>query len=112
MLACLTAYPLTRPTALCSETPLLLAARRGHRACVDALLQQGAEVDRASPGTGVTPLMAACLFGHDSVVEALLARQAGGGHSVSLRLCMLHAPRFAPGTVAAPCSEQRGIYKP
>ena len=57
----------------CSETPLLLAARRGHTQAVQLLLQHGAATDKPN-SAGVTPLIAATLFGHDETVAALLAR--------------------------------------
>lgn len=65
--------PAPPPLAGRSETALLLAARRGHTAAVEALLQAGARADKAAR-SGVTPLIAATLFGHLRTVEALLAR--------------------------------------
>lgn len=55
------------------ETALLLAARRGHQAAVELMLEHGAATDQANR-SGVTPLIAAALFGHDGTVEVLLAR--------------------------------------
>lgn len=55
------------------ETPLLLAARRGHTGAVRLLLEHGAATDKPN-SAGIVPLIAATLFGHDETVAALLAR--------------------------------------
>ena len=67
------AHPLP---ACCRETPLLLAARRGHSGSVEVLLQRGARAD-APNAAGVTPLMAAAFFDHAPAVRALLDRCGG-----------------------------------
>jgi ankyrin repeat protein len=64
-----------QPPLVCRDTPLLLAARRGHAAAVEALLEAGAAADSCNRA-GVTPLVAAALFGHEGSVATLLARWA------------------------------------
>lgn len=66
----------TPTSCICSETALLLAARRGHTQAVQLLLQHGAATDKPN-SMGITPLVAATLFGHDATVAALLARWVG-----------------------------------
>jgi ankyrin repeat protein len=60
---------------------LHIAADRGHRASVEALLRGGAAVDPATTDRRFTPLHLAAMHGHDDCVEALLA----GGASRSVR---------------------------
>jgi ankyrin repeat protein len=57
-------------------TPLLLAARDGHRATAKALLDRGADVDQPSAGDGTTPLLMATINGHFDMAEELLERGA------------------------------------
>jgi peptidyl-prolyl cis-trans isomerase A (cyclophilin A) len=57
------------------STPLVEAAARGPIEVVDALLQQGADVD-ASDATGNTPLMAASERGEIAIVDLLLQQRA------------------------------------
>ncbi|NXP52700.1 ASB18 protein, partial [Heliornis fulica] len=55
-------------------TPLCLAARWGHSACLRHLLRRGADPDLAPGGLG--PLHEACLGGHTDCVELLLEHKA------------------------------------
>lgn len=57
-----------------NETPLHMAADRGHTAAIMLLLRFGAEVDARSDA-GATPLMYACTNGHAAAAKALV--QAG-----------------------------------
>ena len=57
-------------SAACRCTPLYAAARRGHEACVDALLLLGADPNTPDE-LGRTPLSAACKGGHVGVVRRL-----------------------------------------
>jgi ankyrin repeat protein len=59
-------------TRLGGVTPLLLAAKSGSAALVQALLQSGASVKQADQ-LGVTPLMMAAASGNAEVVKALVA---------------------------------------
>jgi hypothetical protein len=85
-----------------TATPLYLASQKGHLPVVQALLQAGADADKARDG-GSTPLFIASQEGHVPVVQALLqagadvdkARDDGGtslmvarqqGHTVIVRL--------------------------
>ncbi|KAM9284605.1 ankyrin repeat and SOCS box protein 18 [Cariama cristata] len=56
------------------STPLCLAARRGHVACLRHLLRRRADPDLAPGGRG--PLHEACLGGHADCVELLLEHKA------------------------------------
>ena len=58
------------------STALHLAARRGHRAVVEALLDARAEVDALETASGTTALHWAAEVGHPAVVEVLVARGA------------------------------------
>lgn len=62
-------------TRLGAYTPLHLAAHRGHRSAVDALLAAGADPD-ALTTTGVTPLHMGAESGDPATVRALLAAGA------------------------------------
>ena len=53
------------------ETPLLLAAAKGHDDIVAALIAAGADKEATMP-TGDTPLMTAAFNGHKDVVRVLL----------------------------------------
>lgn len=55
-------------------TPLCLAARWGHAACLRHLLRRRANPDLAPGGRG--PLHEACLGGHTDCVELLLEHRA------------------------------------
>jgi ankyrin repeat protein len=56
-------------------TPLLIAAERGHKEAVEALLARGAGVNGKSH-LGWTPLHVAAQNGHEAVVRTLLAKGA------------------------------------
>jgi ankyrin repeat protein len=56
--------------------PLHLAADRGHRDCVEALLRAGAPVDQPTTEKGFTALHLAAMRGHDDCVTPLLAAGA------------------------------------
>ena len=62
-----------RPTG--GLTPLLYAARAGCLACVEAMLDAGADKDRPNPD-GMTPMMMALDNGHPEVALSLLKRGA------------------------------------
>jgi ankyrin repeat protein len=62
-----------RPTG--GLTPLLYAARAGCLACVTAMVQAGANVDRPNPD-GMTPMMMALDNGYPKVAQYLLDRGA------------------------------------
>ena len=57
-------------------TPLLLAAREGHVASVQALLDAGADVNQVSAGDQTSPLLIATINGHFDLATLLLARGA------------------------------------
>lgn len=58
------------------ETALMMAAREGHLAAVQALLAGGADPNVQSTGNGNTALMAAAASGRDDIVQVLLAAGA------------------------------------
>ncbi|KAL5223938.1 hypothetical protein ABZP36_010577 [Zizania latifolia] len=63
---------LARGTTFCNlNSPLHLAAAKGHHEIAALLLENGADVN-AKNIYGQTPLMQACRFGHWEVVQALL----------------------------------------
>ena len=55
----------------CHRNGLVVAAEKGHTAVVTALLDAGADVNKADK-FGSTPLYAAAGYGHTAVVTALL----------------------------------------
>jgi uncharacterized protein len=57
-------------------TPLLFAARQGHRASVEALLDLGADVNQVCAGDGTSPLLMATINGHFDMAKRLIARGA------------------------------------
>ena len=57
-------------------TPLLHAVRQGHAETVDALLQDGAEIDQPSAGDGTTPLLMAAINGQFDLALELIERDA------------------------------------
>ncbi|XP_065493289.1 ankyrin repeat and SOCS box protein 18 isoform X2 [Caloenas nicobarica] len=69
-------------------TPLCLAARRGHTACLRHLLRRRADPDLAPGGRG--PLHEACLGGHTDCVELLLEYEADPNLQSDEGLAPLH----------------------
>ena len=73
---------LVRAGANCNQadrsgvTPLWVGSFNGHLGSVKALLESGADINKARTDTGTTPLYIACQNGHVSIVEALLGRGA------------------------------------
>ena len=65
-------------TRLGANTPLIIAARNGNAAVVQALLKAGADA-KAGTSTGTTPLMLASASGSVDAVKALLAAGAKVG---------------------------------
>jgi len=57
-------------------TPLLLAAREGHIASVQALLDAGADVNQVSAGDRTSPLLIATINGHFDLATLLLDKGA------------------------------------
>ncbi len=57
-------------------TALHLAVREGHMKAVEALLDGGADIDRAREGDQTTPLLLAAINGHYDLVKFLLDRGA------------------------------------
>jgi uncharacterized protein len=55
-------------------TPLLFAARDGHVASVNALLDAGADINQMSAGDKTSPLLIATINGHFDLAMALLAK--------------------------------------
>jgi serine/threonine-protein phosphatase 6 regulatory ankyrin repeat subunit B len=62
-----------RPNSHAGLAELVEAACSGHGNMVLALLDAGADVNKATTGTDVTPLFMAAFNGHQSVVDSLLA---------------------------------------
>lgn len=103
-----TADALPAPVRLRRETPLLLAARRGHAEAVELLLAHGATPNKAG-GAGVTPLMAASLFGHLQAARALLARGAGtAARDATHKRTPLHLAALADAEALASLLLQHG----
>ncbi|NXD81537.1 ASB18 protein, partial [Halcyon senegalensis] len=69
-------------------TPLCLAARHGHTACLRHLLHRRADPDLAPGGHG--PLHEACLGGHADCIELLLEHKADPNLQSSEGLAPLH----------------------
>lgn len=69
-------------------TPLCLAARWGHAACLRHLLRRRADPDLAPGGRG--PLHEACLGGHADCVELLLEHRADPNLQSDEGLAPLH----------------------
>jgi len=59
-----------------SDTPLLLAVRKGHLQTVRLLIDKGANINYKNPSTGETPLIRAAKAGHEDVVKLLLEKGA------------------------------------
>jgi ankyrin repeat protein len=64
-----------RPT-LDGETPLYGAAINGHDACLECLLEKGANADAATKNEGETPLYGAASNGHSLCLKQLIERGA------------------------------------
>lgn len=60
-------------------TPLLHAARNGHREAVDVLLAAGADINQTSEGDGTGPLLIASMNGHWDLAMTLLQHGADPG---------------------------------
>ncbi len=76
-----------RPVRITSKgglTPLLHAARQGHLASVELLLDLGADIDQVGGGDGTTPLLISTINGQFDVAMALLERGADPNISSSL----------------------------
>jgi ankyrin repeat protein len=68
-----------RPVRITSKgglTPLLHAARQGHVASIEALLDRGAAIDQVSEGDGTSPLLMAAINGQFDAAMLLLERGA------------------------------------
>ncbi|KAJ5380404.1 ankyrin repeat-containing protein [Penicillium cataractarum] len=72
----------TRATNQHGQSPLWLAARRGHLEILEILLDHGADIEIRNP-VGMTPLMIAAREGQCEVVKVLLAR--GANHAAQTR---------------------------
>ena len=57
-------------------TPLLFAARQGHAASVEALLEAGADINQVSPADKSSPILVATINGHFDLAKLLLDRRA------------------------------------
>lgn len=95
------------------NSPLHLAAMRGHLGVVQELLQADAPVD-AQNFVGETPLMLAAAGGHTDTVKFLLSRKAKADHAASEGYtALIYAARNA-AIGAAQCLLQKGadVNKP
>jgi ankyrin repeat protein len=72
----------TQATNQHGQSPLWLAARRGHREIVEILLDYGADIEIRNP-VGLTPLMIAAREGQCEIIKVLLAR--GANHAAQTR---------------------------
>lgn len=72
----------TQATNQHGQSPLWLAARRGHREIVEILLDYGADIEIRSP-VGLTPLMIAAREGQCEIMKLLLSR--GANHAAQTR---------------------------
>ena len=73
------------------HTALLLAVREGQTACVDALLDGGADINQVSRGDQTSPMLMASINGHYDLVLRLLKR----GGNPNLASSAGAAPLFA-----------------
>ncbi len=73
------------------HTALLLAVREGQTACVDALLDGGADINQVSRGDQTSPMLMASINGHYDLVLRLLQR----GGNPNLASAAGAAPLFA-----------------
>ena len=57
-------------------TPLIFAARQGHTASVEALLEAGVDINQVSPADKSSPILVATINGHFDLAKLLLDRGA------------------------------------
>jgi ankyrin repeat protein len=86
------------------ESPLLLAARAGEPDIVEALLENGAEVDARDPHFGQTALMVAVREGRLEVAQRLIE----AGADVNAKTHVKDPPRFIPPS-ESPAGLSKGI---
>ncbi len=79
------------PTVSGGLTALVLAARDGHIEAAGALVDAGADINRASAGDGSTPLVMAIINGHFDMAKFLLDRGANPNISNGDGLAPLYA---------------------
>jgi len=71
------------PTPKYGETPLIRAARQGHKDVVQALLDNNANIDHQQKD-GLTALILATRWGHKDVVQELVDNEANVNHQDSI----------------------------
>ena len=72
-------------------TPLLLAAREGHTASVQTLLNAGADINQVSAGDRTSPLLIATINGHFDLAMLLLEKGANGSAASENNAAPLYA---------------------
>src|SRR5690606_13523964 len=88
------AYPIARGSN--GETPLMMAARNGSVAAIEALVAAGAEVDAVEPLRGTTALMWAAEQRRAEAVSALIAH----GADVNRQSKLIEIPNRRGGRVS------------